>query len=299
MSVHRNRRSTLVLLLIISLCIGGFAVCYSAEDEPFPEVSSSADAPVTDRPSPFYDEESAPPEAEARAVRTPHLPSKISDKIPGVKLFSNTPKSHRPKIDDAPEAIASPAAREKTPLPKASGTEPAASNETDVPPPARSRTSYGSSVVWAMGILAAGVIIRQLLKAGGSLSNTAPTVVEVLSRQSLGPQQQLSVVRFGQRILLVGTTSNSVTTLAQVEDPSEVQALLSELESSVGKRGVSNPFRFRTAKRQASQSRTERSRWAEADRHSPAVSVSLSTESRAAMPERRPASPPNPEVSDV
>lgn len=299
MSVYRNRRSTLVLLLIISLCIGGFAVCYSAEDEPFPEAGTSAEAPVTDRPSPFYDEEQLAPEAEARADRTPHLPSKISSKIPGAKLFSNTPKAPRPKTDEAPEAITPPTAREKTPLPKSTGTEPATSVETDALPSTRSHNSYGSSVVWAMGILAAGVIIRQLLKAGGSLSNTAPTVVEVLSRQSLGPQQQLSVVRFGQRILLVGTTSSAMTTLSQVEDPNEVQALLSELESSMGKSGVSNPFRFRTTKRQASPSRTERSRWAEADRHSPAVSVSLSTESRAAMPERRPVSPPNPEVSDV
>ena len=299
MSVYRNRRSTLILLLIISLCIGGFAVCYSAEDEPFPEAASSTDAPAADRPSPFYEGESAPPDVEARVDRTPHLPSKISTKIPGVKLFSNTPKTPRPTPDNSPEAIAPPTAREKTPLPRTSGTEPAASVETDAPPLARSRSNYGSSVVWAMGILAAGVIMRQFLKAGGSLSNSAPTVVEVLSRQSLGPQQQLSVVRFGQRVLLVGTTSSAMTTLAQVEDPDEVQALLSELESSAGNRGVSNPFRFRPAKRHAPQSQSERSRWAESDRTSPAVSVSLSTESRAAMPERRPASSLNSEVSDV
>lgn len=295
MSVHRNRRSTLCLLLIISLCIGGFAVCYSAEGEPFPEVGTSAEVPVADRPSPFYDE-SAPPEAEARADRTPNSPSGLPTKIPGVKLFSKTP---RPKIDDTPEAVAPPAAREKTPLPRATGTEPPASVPGDAPSPPRSQSSYGSSVVWAMGILAAGVIIRQFLKAGGALANSAPSVVEVLSRQSLGPQQQLSVVRFGQRILLVGTTSNSMTTLAQVEDPGEVQALISELESSVGNRGVSNPFRFRPTKRQSSPSRSERSRWAETDSHSPAVSVSLSTESRSTMPERRPAPPHNSEVSDV
>ena len=292
MSVRRNRRSTLVLLMIISLCIGGIAVCYSAEEEPFPEAGATLEAPPADRPAPYYDDaETTAPEAEARAERSP---------LPRVKIFSKPAKAPpRPIVEESPTVQEKAPTAGKTPLPKSGDSEPRENAESVDSTAPKPRSSYGSGVIWAMGILAAGVIIRQLLKSGGSLSNASPTVVEVLSRQSLGPQQQLSVVRFGQRVLLVGTTSNGMTTLAQVEDPDEVQALLSELENSAANSGGSNPFRFRRAKNHSAQSRPERSRWADSDRTSPAVSVSLSTESRTAAHERRPPSPPHHEVNDV
>jgi flagellar biogenesis protein FliO len=292
MSIRRNRRSSLVLLMIISMCVGGFAVCYSAEGEPLPEAGALLEAPPADRPAPYYDDaETTAPEAEARAERSP---------LPRVKIFAKPAKAPpRPVVEESPTILEKVPVAGKTPLPKSGDSEPRENADTTDSTAPKTRTSYVSGVIWAMGILAAGVIIRQFLKSGGPLSNSSPGVVEVLSRQSLGPQQQLSVVRFGQRVLLVGTTSTGMTTLAQVEDPDEVQALLSELESSAANSGGSNPFRFRRAKNHSAQSRPDRSRWADPDRTSPAVSVSLSTESRTAAHERRPPSPPHHEVNDV
>lgn len=293
MSVRRNRRSTLVLLLLIALCAGGFAVCYSAEAEPFLDAEPALETPSTERPTPFYEDVAATvPEAdaEARAERSP---------LSRVKIFPKPAKTTPRHVTEDPQAAPEKAVTpEKTPLPKTLESESSALGEALSPLPAKSRTSYGPSLVWAMGILAAGVIIRQFLKSGGPLSNSAPSVVEVLSRQSLGPQQQMSVVRFGQRILLVGTTSTGMTTLAEVEDPDEVQSLLAELQSSSEHGEANSLLRFRRAKRPAPQSRSDRSRWAEADRTSPAVSVSLSTESRTAAHEYRASSPPNHEVND-
>ncbi len=302
MIVRRSRRSTLALLLLIALCVGGFAVCYSAEGEPFPGDGPTADAsPTAERPSPFYEDEQAPEDTEARAERTP--PAPLSSKIPGVRIFSKPARTPTVSPANAPSAGDSPAVSNKslpsskTPLPKSLDVGAREFTGSDSPPGARGSTNYRSAVIWAVGILIAGVIIKQVFMAGGSLTNSAPSAVEVLSRQSLGPQQQVSLVRFGRRLLLVGTTSTSMTTLAQVDDPEEVQALLTELQSSSSGRRPKAFGLFRQ-RRSRDHSRAERTRWADANHSSPAASVSLSTESRTAAHERRSPSPPSHEVND-
>jgi flagellar biogenesis protein FliO len=91
------------------------------------------------------------------------------------------------------------------------------------------RSSFGPSLFWSFGILAVGWIARQYLKGGGALPGRSTGSLELLSRQALGPQQQLALIRLGSRILLVGATPSGMSTLTTIEDPAEVAQLMAEL----------------------------------------------------------------------
>ena len=267
MAIHRDRRAgiaralcapLLSLTLVVHLAVG--------EDKlPFDPLAAGA---TLSRPSPFY--EGDDPIVPSRDRHSQRLPARASE----APLTS--PSTH--EIGSQREATRT----EKTPLP---ATDFEAG--TEVTSPARGRSGFGSSVAWALGILAAGWLVRQFLVSRGPLATGAPAAIELLSRQSIGPQQQLALVRFGRRILLVGTTPTGMSTLATVDDPAEVQAIVAELRPATSKMGPTLLDLFRS-------SRTEPSH----DDSAP-VSISLSTTSRSASSERRSSSPVNREVADV
>lgn len=242
----------------------------SAGDEAFPLAPPATDSSLSGHPSPFYEADDpvvAPRESHARRVpsRTVQPPSEP------------TAKSEPAEINGPWETTRF----EKTPLPDSDfteGTEPTSAT--------RGRSGFGSSLAWALGILAAGWLARQFLKSGGPLSIAAPSAIELLSRQSIGPQQQLALVRFGRRMLLVGTTPTGMSTLATVDDPEEIQTIVAELRASTSQVGPTLLDLFRNKR-------------AEPNRDSVPASVSLSTHSRAPSSERRTTPPVNREVADV
>ncbi len=292
MGIRRVRRLAFAVGVLVFVWMGQVGHCQTAEGEAVPSTlhprrshfepgaaagneSSSLDPPTTEsplsvRPSPFYEADHpvvAPPATHAQRVpaRAMKPPAKPDSK-------SQPAEIHTPRET---------ARLEKTPLPDADfaeGSEPA--------PATRGRSGFGSSVAWALGILAVGWLARQFLKSGGPLSNVAPSAIELLSRQSIGPQQQLALVRLGRRILLVGTTPTGMSTLATVDDPVEVQTILSELRASTSQVGPTLLDLFRNNR-------------SEPTRDSAPVSVSLSTNSRATHSDRRPSPPLNREVADV
>ena len=50
--------------------------------------------------------------------------------------------------------------------------------------------------------------------------------LEILSRQFLSNKQSLCVVRFGRRVLCVGVTPETITTLVRVDDPDEASEII-------------------------------------------------------------------------
>jgi len=154
-----------------------------------------ADFEQSARPSPFYDD----PEPQARS--------------------STVRRESTAEIElTEPELPV----RQKTPLP----TSDFADEEESV---TASRSSFGPSLFWSFGILAVGWIARQYIKGGGALPGRSSGSLELLSRQTLGPQQQLALIRLGSKILLVGATPSGMSTLTTIEDPAEVARLMAEL----------------------------------------------------------------------
>lgn len=273
MDFHRVWRLTLALGGVFAL------VCAAGNVDPVVAGAEFAfDAPaeessLTTRPSPFYEPEAS--DVAPLVIPAERIPTRSSVISPQ----SSTIKGPAQKVEQPPPAKAT--HREKTPLPESEFAESLETSSVS-----RGRSSFGPSVAWAAGILAVGWIARQLLKSTGGGTRGAMSSLELLSRQSIGPQQQLTLVRLGQRILLVGTTPNGMSTLATVDDPGEVQAIVAEhrpVPSQVGPTVLD----------------LLRGRRSEPLRPSAVDAVSVSTSQRSSDAPRRSSSSVNREVADV
>jgi len=91
-------------------------------------------------------------------------------------------------------------------------------------------------VIWGLSVLMKRfVVVKGLTGSSESL--------KVLYTQSLSPGRTLYLVRLADRILLIGAGEGGLRTLAEITDPSEVSAVLRELEFK-GNFDL-NPFRER------------------------------------------------------
>lgn len=93
---------------------------------------------------------------------------------------------------------------------------------------------------WTLSTLAAlGIVIALIFGArlayqrlGGRVATRATAAVEVLSRTSVAPKNHVLLLRVGQRVLVVGDSATGLRTLANVDDPEEVAALLQAVTAS-------------------------------------------------------------------
>jgi flagellar biosynthetic protein FliO len=72
------------------------------------------------------------------------------------------------------------------------------------------------------------LIMKKVLITKG-LAGSAECL-KVLYTQSLGPNKNLYLVRLVDRVLLLGSTENGLSTLSEITDPEEVSSILKELE---------------------------------------------------------------------
>jgi flagellar protein FliO/FliZ len=99
----------------------------------------------------------------------------------------------------------------------------------------------GTGAGWILQtITALGVVIGLILllrwayaKLTGQVAATSSSpVMEVLSRTTLAPRNQVLLVRLGQRILVVGDSPAGLRTLANVDDAEEVASLLAAVSAA-------------------------------------------------------------------
>jgi flagellar biogenesis protein FliO len=94
------------------------------------------------------------------------------------------------------------------------------------------------------------IVIGLFLLVARIFRNLSPTpqrflpkeVVQVIGRTPLAPRQQMYLIRFGNKVLLVSQQLGQTTTLSEIENPDEVAHLLGlcEQQSSTS---ISNSFR--------------------------------------------------------
>lgn len=102
--------------------------------------------------------------------------------------------------------------------------------------------SVGSSLLLVVGLFL-GIVwfYRRTLGTPGS-GGLPKQVVQVLGRSSISPRQQLVLLRFGHKLLLVSNLQGESRTLAEISDPVEVDRLLGLCES--GQSGsITNSFK--------------------------------------------------------
>lgn len=102
--------------------------------------------------------------------------------------------------------------------------------------------SVGSSLLLVVGLfLGVAWCYRKTVNStiGGGLSKQ---VIHVLGRTSISPRQQMVLIRFGSKLLLVSVIQGEARTLSEITDPLEVDQLVGLCESGqVG--SISNSFR--------------------------------------------------------
>jgi flagellar biogenesis protein FliO len=90
--------------------------------------------------------------------------------------------------------------------------------------------SVGSSLLIVLGLfLGFAWFYRKTLN--NSFSGLPKSVVKVLGRTNLAPRQQLMVVRFGSKLVLVSLVQGEARTLSEITDPMEVDQLVGLCES--------------------------------------------------------------------
>jgi len=105
----------------------------------------------------------------------------------------------------------------------------------DIKKPTNSIGSF-LSVIFSMGIVIslflglAWVYKKSLPKSMGRLPHE---VVQVLGRTSISPRQQMYVVRFGKKLLLVSQQPGQTQTLSEISDDEEVDRLTGMCESNL------------------------------------------------------------------
>jgi len=106
--------------------------------------------------------------------------------------------------------------------------------------PDPSAARLGGSWVWVqtIGALAAVLVVMWLVLklmrravANGSFGGPN-AAVQILSRGYLTNKHQLVLLRFGQRVLLVGLGAQGAVVLSEVADPGEVAAILAKVEGA-------------------------------------------------------------------
>ena len=75
-------------------------------------------------------------------------------------------------------------------------------------------------------IAGAALLLKRIVPGARMAGRDGP--IEVLTSTSLSPKQSLSLVRCGQRVVLIGVTPEHISALTEVTDPTEVGLLLSK-----------------------------------------------------------------------
>lgn len=116
-------------------------------------------------------------------------------------------------------AVAQDAAVGKTPIHR-SASEPAASADL------QSTSTGGTSLIFLGVLLAAAIVIRRFVqKRTQSRTAHAPKAIKLLIRQQLDNELTIRLLQVGPRVLIVGSSPQGLTTLAELTDPEEIALL--------------------------------------------------------------------------
>jgi len=90
------------------------------------------------------------------------------------------------------------------------------------------------SLVVVLGLIVGGAwLLRRLMPQVRRSGGSSP--VHVLSTTYLNPKQSLSLVRCGQRVILIGVTAENISPLAVMNDPAEISLLIGLVDGGKGR----------------------------------------------------------------
>jgi flagellar biogenesis protein FliO len=165
--------------------------------------------PVSNSPAPNYS-------PNAAWVGSPSGPSNVMQASYTAPVVNTTPV-------DQPVAKRTPLNSKKTEASLADGKSSAGNT-------LKMMFSVGSSLLIVIGLfLGVAWCYRKTLST--SLGGIPKQVVSVLGRTAIAPRQQLILVRFGSKLVLVSMNQGEARTISEITDPLEVDQLAGTCES--------------------------------------------------------------------
>jgi flagellar biogenesis protein FliO len=117
-------------------------------------------------------------------------------------------------------------------------------HRTDRTTPTNPSTTSNGYTTWDFGRvpLALGAVLllifslRWMIRSlgGYQTGKAANRAVQVLTRTTISPRQQMIVVQFGRRLLLVGSAGSELKSLCQIDEPDEVAEVLAQIRQGSG-----------------------------------------------------------------
>jgi flagellar biogenesis protein FliO len=204
-------------LLTIALALGadpGGAEPYGSLREPAPQ-----DVPEPALFSPFAQPAGGWSVSDPPQI-APISHAQAAEQLPAAPAPAN-PQPERQDADERLEGDQPPHALKLTPPSKSRGSDSARNS----PRAGGAITSVVSSLAVVLGLF---FVLVWLAKRGAPKgAATLPAeVLEVLGRAQLTPRQQMHVVRFGNKLVLLTLSPSGAESLAEIDDPVEVERVL-------------------------------------------------------------------------
>lgn len=187
----------------------------SARDtsKPFPP-SLPADSPVV--PS-NYEQTLTPIAPESNATQP------AGHAAPNALAATDTHTAAKTDVDSAGEPAQYQPSHKSTPLaPPTSeldGSEPSSSGTL------QSLLSVSTSLLIVLGLFFGTIWFYRRAGLQASSGNLPGQVVQILGRTAMGPRQQLMLVQFGSKLVLVSHVQGEIKPLSEITDPAEVKQL--------------------------------------------------------------------------
>lgn len=151
--------------------------------------------------------------------------SAASDQAPTeTVLDANTPAAAS-LLDEPPKVLRSPgghSARRAGENLKARSIKPAGGVE---------RSWYRGGLAALSAVLMLIALSAWGLKRFGRRGPLDSSAIEVLNKTCLSPKQSLALVRVGNKVILIGATSEQITHLTTIDDPTGVDLLTADVDS--------------------------------------------------------------------
>ena len=112
------------------------------------------------------------------------------------------------------------------PSPRFQGESPESASS-----PLQMFVSVGSSLLLVLGAFLAVAWCYRKTLSGSAAGGLPKQVLQVMGRTPVSPRQQMVLVRFGSKLLLVSVVQGETRTLSEISDPLEVDRLLGLCES--------------------------------------------------------------------
>ena len=111
--------------------------------------------------------------------------------------------------------------------------------------PRMATNSLWKTTVALCGVLAIIVVLARVLKKHGpvSVAGIPEEAIQVLGGRPLNRQHNIQLVRCGSRILVLGISTDSITTLAEITDPLEIDLLTGLCRRKEDESSMSQAFR--------------------------------------------------------